>query len=601
MELKSVKRNEVEEKYTWDLTYLYKNEEDFKKDIKNLEEKTKTFVDNYKGKIDFDNLENMISSYEEIGTNLQKIYNYGTLHISVERSNPKYQEYQSLASNIGSKVSEELTFVESELILLDEDKLKDTMENNPKTRGIIHNVLRAKKDYLGPEIEKVLSALGPTFNGPFSIYSAAKHADLKFEDFEVDGKKYPLSLVLFENYYEGISDTKVRRKAFESFSKQLKEYENTFAQTFSEKVNNEKIISKLRGYDSVIDYLLYEQEISRDLYNRQIDVIMEKLSPVMRKYVSLIKKTNNLDKLTYGDLKISLDPNYTETISIEEAKEKLINGLEVLGPDYVDIVRRAFEERWIDFPINDGKSNGAFCSSPYGLHSFILNSWTGSLEDLFVLGHELGHAGHFMISGKNQNMTNTRPSLYFIEAPSTTNELIIANDMLTWSDDKEFKRFVYSSMISRTYYHNMVTHLLEAHFQRKVYNRVDREESISAPVLNELFNETLKEFWKDTVELTEGSELTWMRQLHYYKGLYPYTYSAGLTIGTQVSKRIIDEGEAAVKDWIDTLKAGGTKDAIGLAKMAGVDITTEKPLLDTISYLSDIVDEIEKITIELER
>lgn len=601
MELKSVKRSEVEEKYTWDLSSLCKNEDEFYKGLNEVEKEIDLFVKKYKGNLKTkETVNEMIDEYEEIVTKANRLSSYATLQISVDRGNPDYQELTTKSSNVFSKLSEEFSFVDSELVELDEYLLKEIESMNKKNKGMIHDILRNKKIYLGSEVERVLSALSRTFDGPFSTYSSAKHADLRFDDFEVNGKKYPLSLVLFENYYEGLKDSEVRRQAFRSFSDQLKKYENTMASTFSERVNNEKIISKLRGFDSVIDYLLYTQEVSIDMYNRQIDIIMEKLSPVIRKYISLVKKVNNLDKVTYADLKIALDSNYNETITIEEAKDKLIQGLKILGDDYTDIVSRAFEERWIDFPINDGKSNGAFCASPYGSHSFILNSWTGSLEDLFVLGHELGHAGHFTLAGRAQNFTNTRPSLYFIEAPSTTNELIIANDMLSWSDEPRFKRFVYSSIISRTYYHNMVTHLIEAHFQREVYKRVDKGESISAQVLNKLFRETLEKFWGQDVELTEGAELTWMRQLHYYKGLYPYTYSAGLTIGTQVSQRIVNEGQGAVIDWLETLKLGGTEDSINLAKRAGIDITTDKPLQDTISYISYVVDEIERLTEEID-
>lgn len=599
--MKSKKRWEVEEKYTWDLSDLCESDEDFKKKLREIEEDSKNFSEKFKGKLNNkETIDKMIGPWEDLMTKFIRTHGYAYLQYNVDMAEPKYQELVSLATNTGKILTENTKFVNNELIELDESLLDEVGKMSKRNEGVVREIKKDQKDYLGKDIENALSTISSVFDAPYAIYNAAKHADLSFDSFEVDGKEYPLSLVLFENYYEGLEDTKIRRKAFESFSEQLRKYQNTMAQTFAEQVNMEKVISKLRGYDSVIDYLLNKQDISRELYNRQIDTLMEKFAPVVRKYASLLKRTNNLDKMTYADLKISLDPEFDETISIEEAKEKLTTGLSVLGDEYVDMLNSAFDDRWIDFPINDGKTNGAFCMSPYGTHAYVLNSWTGSLEDLFVLSHELGHAGQGMYAQQENSFINSRPTLYFIESPSTTNELILANDMLTWSDDLRFKRFVYAAMISRTYYHNMVTHLLEAHFQREVYKRVDEGKSINATVLNKLFRNTLEKFWEDSVELTEGAELTWMRQLHYYRGLYPYTYSAGLTIGTTVARRIVEEGKPAVDDWINTLKAGGTKDAVGLAKMAGVDITTEKPLLETIEYLSDIVDEIEKITDKLE-
>ncbi len=336
------------------------------------------------------------------------------------------------------------------------------------------------------------------------------------------------------------------------------------------------------------------------MYDRQIDVIYKELAPHMRKYAKLLKRIHRLEEMTFNDLKLSVDPTFEPPITVEESKKYVMEGLKILGEDYLEMIERAFGERWIDFVQNKGKSTGAFCSSPYGRHPYILISWTERMREVFVLAHELGHAGHFYLSQSHQNIFDARPSLYFIEAPSTMNEMIMANHLLTTSQDKRFRRWVLSSMISRTYYHNFVTHMLEAHYQREVYKIIDAGGSLSAKKLNELKKATLEGFWGEDVKILEGAENTWMRQQHYYKGLYPYTYSAGLTIATEVSGRILKEGASAVEDWKKVLRAGGTKDPVELSKMAGVDITTEEPLKNTIAYIGSIIDEIEEITNELE-
>ena len=299
-------------------------------------------------------------------------------------------------------------------------------------------------------------------------------------------------------------------------------------------------------------------------------------------------------------MKIPLDPTYEPRITVEESKQYINGALAIMGNDYVKMVDRSYKERWIDFAQNIGKSTGAFCSSPFGYHPYILISWTGSMEDVFVLAHELGHAGHFYNANREQNVFNARPSLYFIEAPSTMNEMLVAKHLLTTSDDPKFKRWVISSIVARTYYHNFVTHLLEAAYQRKVYERIDEGGSVNANVLNNLKRSVLERILGDDVEVTEGAELTWMRQPHYYMGLYPYTYSAGLTISTQVSKRILDEGQPAVDEWLEVLKAGGTKSPAELSKMAGVDITTDQPLRDTIAYIGELIDQLISLTEEIE-
>ena len=180
------------------------------------------------------------------------------------------------------------------------------------------------------------------------------------------------------------------------------------------------------------------------------------------------------------------------------------------------------------------------------------------------------------------------------------NEMLMANYLLKNSEEPRFKRWVLSSMISRTYYHNFVTHLLEAAYQREVYRIIDDGGSVHASKLSEIKKSVLQKFWGDTVVINEGAELTWMRQPHYYMGLYPYTYSAGLTIATKASKRILNEGPKAIEDWRNVLKSGGTKTPVELAQMVGVDISTEQPLLDTIEHIGQIIDDIIKLTDEIE-
>lgn len=217
-----------------------------------------------------------------------------------------------------------------------------------------------------------------------------------------------------------------------------------------------------------------------------------------------------------------------------------------------------------------------------------------------MLAHELGHAGNSFLTSKNQKPLNSRLSMYAVEAPSTMNEMLMANHLMKQSNDLRMKRWVKASIISRTYYHNMVTHFLEGWFQREVYRLVDQGIAVQTQDFNRLFRETLEKFWGEGIELTEGAELTWMRQPHYYMGLYPYTYSAGLTIATQVSQRILKEGQPAVDDWRTCLSAGGTLKPVEFAQAAGVDITTDQPLRETVAYIGSLIEELVTLTDELE-
>ncbi|GAA3727771.1 oligoendopeptidase F [Salinicoccus jeotgali] len=598
-EMKS--RKDVEVQYTWDLSDLFADDGAFEQAIEEVRPKIKGFNEEYSGNLHSPTTAiEAIQEYKSILESLVPIGNYANLKLSSDQGDENAQKLDGMASNISTYFNSESSFLTSELIQKEEAFLEEVKSEAPQFLHFIDELLKNKPYQLDPKVEKALASYSPVFNGPYSLYLKTKLLDIDFGTFSANGKEYPLSYLSFEGELEGHEDVEVRRNAFRAFSDTLSEYQHTAAGTYDLQLKQEKTTSDLRGFDSVIDYLLHEQDVDQSLYHRQIDMIMSDLAPHMRRYAKLLKRVHGLDEMKYEDLKVSLDPASEPEISVEDSRQYINDALKVMGDDYLNMVNRAYDERWIDFVKNKGKSTGAFCASPYGSHPFILISWTSLMTEVFVLAHELGHAGHFHNANREQNIFDARSSMYFVEAPSTMNEMLMANHLLENSEDPKFKRWVISSIISRTYYHNCVTHLLEAAYQREVYKKVDAKENISAGDLNMLKRNVIEEFWGDDVSITEGAELTWMRQPHYYMGLYPYTYSAGLTIATAMSKRVLNEGQPAVDDWLKVLKAGGTKTPVELAKMAGVDITTEQPLRDTIDYIGELVDELEQLTDQIE-
>lgn len=596
-----IKRQNVNIEETWNLVDLFSSEQEFEAAIDEVKKLSSEMEERFKGKIiDSAAATVAIHAYESLYEKLVPIGTYASLALSVDQTNTAEQMRSAMVGQLQATISAQLSFINSELLMLDEKILQDIAKESPKYNHFVKKLLRQKPYQLHPDAEKALAAFSTTFNAPYGLYNMTKLVDMKFPNFEVAGESYPLSYNLFEGDWELETNTALRREAFNAFSKKLRDYENTTAKTYDMHLKVEKTNADLRGYSSIFDYLLQSQEVDRALYDRQIDLIISELAPHMRRYAKLLQKTHALEEMTFADLKISLDPSYEPKITVEQSRQYMKDGLSVMGEDYGKMLDLAFDNRWIDFAQNQGKATGAFCSSPYGYHPYILISWTSRMNEVFVLAHELGHAGHFYLANAEQNIFNARPSLYFIEAPSTMNEMLMANYLLKSSTDARFKRWVLSTIISRTYYHNFVTHLLEAAFQRKVYEIIDKGGSVNATKLNELKRGVLEEFWGDAVFINDGAELTWMRQPHYYMGLYPYTYSAGLTISTQVAKRIQNEGEKAVADWIEVLKLGGTKTPVELAQHAGVDITTEQPLRDTINYIGTLIDELEKLTEEIQ-
>jgi len=586
------KRHELDVKYTWDMTNLFKKEELYLEAFDLVEKDIDSFCATFENKLNTKEMINdALLAYQDIQARLSRIGAYGSLQSSTDSISEENQMRQGKAMLRFQSSSRKMAFLDSELKQTSDALLLEAAKLNEDNKYYLIDIVENKKHALIPELEKALVALTPVLNASYMNYSRFKLADMKFNDFVVDGITYPNSFTLFENEYEYEENTPVRRQAYETFYQKLAEYQHGFASNYQSHVQKEKILSELRGYPNVYDYLLSDQKVTKDFMDRQIDLIMEKLAPAMRRYANLLKKIHGLDRMTYADLKIAVDPTFEPRVTIEESKALLIEGLSILGSEYSQIVKRAFDERWIDFPQNQGKSTGGFCSSPYDASSYILINWNGQMDEVMVLAHELGHAGHFQYANSNQSILNTRPSMYFIEAPSTTNELLMANHLINKVKTTREKTWIKSVMISRTYYHNFVTHLLEAAFQRDVYDRVNNKQPLSAHILNNIKLGVLRKFWGDAVEIPDWAGLTWMRQPHYFMGLYPYTYSAGLTLGTKVSK-MIENKTIMPEDWIQVLKAGGTKTSLELAKMVGVDLSTEQTLTEVIDEISRIIDDI---------
>lgn len=594
-------RSDVPLNETWDLSDLYKTSEEYELAIRRLPEQAQQFKTQYEGQLnDLPTIENALKAYSEILVDLDRAANYSALQLTVETTDAERQRLDALLTSNYGDVMSRLSFVETELLSLDNDLLQQAIDSLDYPYYL--QCLKKRKKYqLHPKAEETLANMSQALGAPSHIYGITKMLDIDFGVFEVDGQQFNMDYTTFEGIYEDHENTSVRRESFRHFSETIRKYQHTTAALYNSHVQNEKLEADLRGYDSVIDFLLEEQDVTPDMYHRQIDIIMSDLAPIMRRYAKVVQRANHLDEMKFEDLKISVDPTFEPTITIEESKKYIYGALSVLGDEYSSMLDDAYRHRWIDFPQNKGKETGAYCASPYASHSYIFISWTGKMTEAFVLAHELGHAGHFTLAQKHQNFLQSEASMYFVEAPSTMNEMLMLDYLLKQSNDIKFKRWAIGSIIARTYYHNMVTHLLEAAYQREVYYRVDKGESLTAPILNEIKKEVITSFWGDDIHISKGAELTWMRQPHYYMGLYPYTYSAGLTIGTIMAQRIKNEGQVAIDEWLEILKAGGSLSPIELVKIANIDLTTEQPLKQTIAYINDLVTELEKLTNQIEQ
>ncbi|MCU9534307.1 oligoendopeptidase F [Streptococcus sp. CSL10205-OR2] len=593
------KRSEFSENELWDLTALYKDREDFLNAIETALEEIKQFSLNYK-----DNLHTVhdftqaLMMLEQIYIQISHISTYSFMPQTTDFNNEEFAQIAQVGSDFMTKANVLLNFFENALVMAD-DAILEELEKNSYFGAFIREAKIKKKHYLDPAVEKTLANLGEIFSSPQDIYTKMRASDFSMNSFTVNGKTYPNSFITYENVYQNHEDAEVRQKAFRSFSEGLRQHQHTAAASYLAQVKSEKIISDMRGYNSVFDYLLADQEVDRSMFDRQIDLIMTEFAPIAQRYIKHVAEVNGIEKMTFADWKLDLDAKMNPEVSIDDAYDLVMKSTTPLGEEYQKEIARYQTERWVDFAANSGKDSGGYAADPYKVHPYVLMSWTGKMSDVYTLIHEIGHSGQFIFSDNHQSYYNTHMSTYYVEAPSTLNELLLSDYLEREFDHPKQKRFALAHRLTDTYFHNFITHLLEAAFQRKVYTLIEEGKTFGAEQLNHLMKSVLTEFWGDAIVIDDDAALTWMRQSHYYMGLYSYTYSAGLVISTVGYLNIKNNPDGA-KQWLDFLKSGGSQTPIETAKIIGADISTKEPLRQTISFLEETVEQIIKYSQEIE-
>jgi oligoendopeptidase F len=591
-------RADVPAELTWDLSDLFTSAEDWQAEFEAVDA-ARHSVAGYQGRLGNDpaTLLATLEAVESLQSRLIRVSTFARLRNAQDGTDARHQADMARVAGLEARVDADLSFVDAEILALAEGVLQQFMAAEPRLKDFqvqLDDLLALRPHRLGAEAERMLAALGEVLDAPYATYNRTKSSDMQFAPFtDAAGTVHANSFNGFESRYETHADASVRRAAWASFTAGLKAHHHTCAATFATEVSKNVALARLRGYPSTETFLLQPHKIPRGVYTHILDIIQAELAPHMQRYARLRRRVLGLDKLLYCDIKAPLDPDFNPRMSYEEGCALILEALAPMGGEYVDFARRTMQQRWVDRADNIGKSSGAFCASPYGVHPYILITWSDTMRNVFTLAHELGHGGHFGLAMKHQRLGNTRPAMPFIEAPSIMNEMLLAQHILARSQEPRLRRSVIMQVLG-TYHHNFVTHLLEAELQRRVYALAEAGGSVTAAVLDECKGRILSRFWGDTVELDDGARMTWMRQPHYYMGLYPYTYSVGLVASTAMALRVQQEGQAAVQRWLQVLKAGGTQSPLALMQTAGVDLSSRQPIHDAVAHVGHLIDELER-------
>lgn len=533
---------------------------------------------------------------ELLARRFEKISTYAYLRFSEDGTNPVGQELMGRTMAAQARLDSAIAFMRPEILSLPDGTIEGYFSEEPGLetfRRRLELILSDRPYVMSAETETAIAALREVLDAPKMVYEWTKTSDISFEPaVDSEGHEVPVSFATYEEILEVSPDAALRRSAYTSFSRGLARYQNALAGTFAAEVKKNVALARIRGYESATHMFLHQQEVPVEVYHNLLDVIEEGLAPHMRRYVDLRRRVLGLDKIMYCDIEAPLDPDFMPEISYEEGARLIIDSVAVMGAEYADIIRVALEDRWIDRADNIGKSTGAFCTSTYDVHPYILATWGESMRSVFTIAHELGHAVQSVLASSNQRFVNVEPSLVFIEAPSTLNELLLAEHILESADDFRMRRWVLMQLLG-TYYHNFVRHLLEAELVKRIYAHSEAGRPITAALLSAEKGDILESYWDGVVEIDDGAKLTWMRQPHYYAGLYSYTYSAGLTCATVVAQSVREEGSRAAERWVNVLKQGGSMAPLELMKTAGVDLEDAATIGDAVNYVGRIVDEVD--------
>ncbi|CAM4033639.1 M3 family metallopeptidase [Mesobacillus thioparans] len=408
-----MKRQDVDQEQTWDLTALFETRDDWERELKAVKEDLPE-VTKYKGKLGNSAAELLecLEAREKLLERFNLVSMYADLRQSVDHSDSGRQKDAALAGDAQSTVRAELAFAETEIIKLPDGKLESFLNEEPGLepfKKYLSDLQDRKPHALGEETEGTLAALGSMFSSPYNIYNRGKLSDMQFEPFIDDEEnEIPLSFALYAGKYASSPSSTVRRNSYESFNKTLNRYKHTFAATYATQVNQEVTMARLRNYDSATAMLLHDQQVTQEMYDNQLDVIQKELAPHMRRYANLKKRVLGLDKMTNADLKAPLDPDYKIETSYEEAAETVQEALEIMGPEYSQMIKTALSERWVDYADNVGKSTGAFCSSPHGAHPYVLMTWPDTMRGAFTLAHELGRT---FLPGREKSKDDQYPTI----------------------------------------------------------------------------------------------------------------------------------------------------------------------------------------------
>ena len=591
------KREEVPAEMTWRLEDIYPDEALWEQELQEAKELAAE-VGKFEGRLGESarNLYEALKAYDDCSLKLDRVGGYSFMRHDQDAGNSHYQELQLKAQSVSVRISEELAFVEPEILAIPDEVIARFCEEEPGIRDYevtIREIRRMKEHTLTKEMEQLLASAGEMAQTASNGFGMLSNADLKFPSVKDSaGNEIRLSNGRFVPLQMS-PDRELRRESFEKFYTRYSEFANTWAALYDGQVKQQIFYARARKYPSTFVAAVDGNNVDPAVCDHLIDSIHGKIS-YMHRYVSLRKKMLGVDELHMYDVYVPMVSDYDRKFSYEEAKELSLKALAPLGEEYLSIVRQAYAERWIDVYENEGKRSGAYSSGVYGVHPYMLLNYTDTLDDVFTLVHEMGHSMHTWYSEHAQSHLNSGYKIFVAEVASTTNEILLLEYMLARAKDPKEKAYLinyYLECFKGTVYRQTMFE----EFERRTNAMAEEGSPLTADALCGLYLELNKQYFGEDMVSDPLIAYEWCRIPHFYYNFYVYQYATSFSAAVAIAHRILEQGEKAVKPYLEFLKSGCTQDPVSLLKIAGVDLSTSKPVDEALDVFGDAVRQMEEL------
>jgi oligoendopeptidase F len=588
-------REEIEEKDKWRVDKIYANNEDWEREFSLLKEQAPRLRD-FQGTLgEAAKLLKYLKLSEEVSRLAEKLYVFAHLKADEDTANPVYQTLKNKIDPYMAELASYQAFFVPEILTLPEETIKKQLEDLPELKlydFMLKDILKMKPHTLSKEQEELIASVSDCLEAPANIYRMLSNADMTFPVIkDEEGNGIELTEVNYSGFIRS-KERRVREEAFKALFTTYEKYKNTFAVALTSSIKNYIFVSKTRKYETALESSLKPNNIPVEVYSNAIDTINNSISSLHR-YVRIKKKLLGLDEMHMYDLYVPVIDIPKQHIGYKEGVELVKEGLKPLGSEYLQIFEEGISEGWIDKYENKGKRGGAYSWGSYDTMPYVLLNYNYELNDVLTLAHEMGHSIHSYYARKTQPFVYADYTLFTAEVASTTNEALLIHHLINKEEDKEKKLYLINQELEqiRT---TVFRQLMFAEFEKITHENIEGGNPLTGEDLCRIWHELNERYFGTDMIVDKEIDMEWSRIPHFYSDFYVYQYATGYSAATSFAKAIMEEGEPAVERYIGFLKSGGKDYPINILKNAGVDMTTPKPLEDTIKRFNELLDMLEE-------